>query len=223
MPRAGVDLLSPITPGKVICVGLNYADHAKEQGLETPRQPVIFAKFPSAVVGPESPILKPAEVQQLDYEAELGVVIGREAKRVSEGNAMEFVAGYVAINDISARDFQFEDGQWVRGKSLDTFCPTGPALVTTDEISDVHDLAIQCWVNGERRQTSSTANLIFGVSELIEFCSRFFTLHPGDVIATGTPGGVGMFLHPPQFLNEGDVIEVEVEKVGRLRNVVVSM
>ena len=222
IPLDAVQLLSPIDPPKIVCIGLNYLDHATEQNLALPSEPLVFAKFPTSVTGPYDPILKPADVHQLDYEAELGVVIGRKARKVPAETAMGFIAGYVALNDVSARDFQFTDGQWVRGKSLDTFCPMGPALVSTDEVTNVADLAVRCWVNGQLRQDSNTSNLIFGVGQLISFCSQYFTLEPGDVIATGTPSGVGVFLTPPVFLDPGDVVEVEIGQVGRLRNEVVT-
>jgi 2-keto-4-pentenoate hydratase/2-oxohepta-3-ene-1,7-dioic acid hydratase in catechol pathway len=217
-----VHLLPPFRPPKIIAVGLNYRDHAEEQGDRLPDAPVLFAKFPTAVTGPGDDIEKPAETSQLDYEAELGVVIGAPARRVRAVDAMDHVSGYVVVNDVSARDAQFADGQWVRGKSFDTFAPMGPALVTVDEIEDAHRLNIRAWVNGELRQNSNTKELVFTIPELIEYCSRYFTLEPGDVICTGTPGGVGVFSDPPVFLQPGDVVEVEVEGVGRLRNRVVE-
>lgn len=223
--RAKLDdvvLLGPVVPTKIIAVGMNYRDHAEEQGQAIPERPLLFAKFPSSVCGPHADIVKPPETTQLDYEVELGVVIGRRSRNVAAADAMRHVAGYVAVNDVSARDAQFEDGQWVRGKSYDTFAPMGPALVTADEIPDPHDLDVRAWVNGELRQSSTTSNLIFGIGELIEYCSRCFTLEAGDVIATGTPGGVGVFLDPPRLLQPGDLVEVEVEQVGRLVNRVVE-
>jgi 2,4-diketo-3-deoxy-L-fuconate hydrolase len=213
-----VELLPPVQPSKVLCLGLNYRDHATEQNLEPPGRPLLFCKVPTAVCGPSATIEKPADMKQLDYEAELGVVVGRLSRHVREADALAHVAGYVAVNDVSARDAQFTDGQWFRGKSCDTFAPLGPALVTADEIGDPHDLTVQARVNGELRQSSRTDQLIFGVEELVAYCSRYFTLLPGDLICTGTPGGVGAFLDPPRFLADGDVVEVEIERVGTLRN-----
>jgi 2-keto-4-pentenoate hydratase/2-oxohepta-3-ene-1,7-dioic acid hydratase in catechol pathway len=217
-----VHLLAPVRPPKIVAVGLNYRDHAEEQGTPLPDAPLLFAKFPTAVTGPFDDIEKPVETSQLDYEAELGVVIGAPARRVRAADAVGHVAGYLVVNDVSARDAQFADGQWVRGKSFDTFAPLGPALATPDEVPDPHALDIRTWVNGELRQSSNTGQLIFPIPDLIEYCSRYFTLEPGDIICTGTPAGVGVFSDPPRFLEVGDVVEVEVERVGRLRNRVVG-
>jgi 2-keto-4-pentenoate hydratase/2-oxohepta-3-ene-1,7-dioic acid hydratase in catechol pathway len=216
-----VEMLAPVPrPGKVIAIGRNYADHATEQGLEPPPAPLIFAKWPSAVVGHGADIRwDPALTAKVDYEAELGVVIGRRASRVSRAEALDFVLGYTCINDVSARDLQFGDGQWTRGKSLDTFCPIGPWLVTADEIPDPQALAISATVNGERLQDASTADMFYDVAEIISYCSTSFTLEPGDVIATGTPGGVGVFRDPPRFLGDGDRVTIEIERIGRLENV----
>jgi len=206
-------------PSKVVAMGLNYMDHCREQNIEPPKEPIIFAKFPSAVVGPGAAIRwDPALTQQVDYEAELAVVMGRTARRVSAAEALDYVAGYTICNDVSARNLQFGDGQWVRGKSLDTFCPLGPWLVTRDEIPDPHNLAIRCTVNGDVLQDSTTAEVIFRVDQLIEFISRAFSLLPGDVIATGTPDGVGVFRSPQIFLQDGDVVTVEIEGLGQLTN-----
>jgi 2-keto-4-pentenoate hydratase/2-oxohepta-3-ene-1,7-dioic acid hydratase in catechol pathway len=221
LPLEHVKLLAPIRPGKIIGVGLNYRDHAEEQGVALPERPLLFAKFSTAASGPYADIGKLPEISQLDYEAELGVVIGRTARRVHEAEALEYVGGYLVVNDVSARDAQMGDGQWVRGKSFDGFAPMGPALVTPDEIPDPHDLSIRAWVNGELRQDSNTRNMIFGIPELIEYCSRYFTLEPGDLICSGTPAGVGLFMNPPRFLEIGDLVEVEVERVGTLANRVV--
>lgn len=208
-------------PSKVICIGLNYADHCREQNLDLPTSMILFAKFPSAINGPEGKIFWPKEVsQQVDYEAELAVVIGKTARNVSEQDAYEYIAGYTIANDVSARDVQFADQQWVRGKSFDTFCPIGPCLVTRDEIPQPHQLGIRCWVNGEIRQDSNTDQMIFTIPEAIAFITRTCTLLPGDIICTGTPNGVGVFRDPPVFLKSGDVIEIEIEKLGRLRNFV---
>ncbi len=215
---ADVELLAPVRPSKVVCVGLNYRDHAAEQNIELPARPLLFCKVPTAVCGPNAAIEKPTDLEQLDYEAELGVVIGRRARHLDSADAADHIAGYVAVNDVSARDAQFSDGQWFRGKSCDTFAPLGPALVSSDEVGDPHDLAVRCTVNGELRQASRTDQLIFGVEELISYCSRYFTLLPGDVICTGTPGGVGAFLDPPRYLAAGDCVEIEIEHVGRLSN-----
>ena len=219
-PLSEATLLAPVPrPSKIIAIGLNYMDHCREQGHEPPKSPVIFAKFSSAVIGPGATIRwDPALTGQVDYEVELAVVIGRPTRRVSRAEALDAVAGYTICNDVSARDLQFGDGQWVRGKSLDTFCPMGPWLVTRDEVPDPQDLAIRCTLNGEVMQDSTTAEMIFGVAELIEFSSRAFTLLPGDVIITGTPHGVGVFRDPPVFLKDGDEVAVEIEGMGRLSN-----
>lgn len=217
-----VTLLAPVTrPGKIIAVGLNYRDHALETKQEIPTVPIIFAKFPSSINGPDAAVVLPEDDPQGDYEAELAVVIGRKGKAISEADAMNYVAGYMPLNDVSARRWQFADKQWVRGKSCDTFCPTGPWLTTRDEIKDPHTLAIRMRVNGKVVQDSNTANLIFRIPTLIRFISAAITLEPGDIIATGTPDGVGVFRKPPVFLKSGDVMEVEIEGLGVLRNTVV--
>ncbi len=212
-----------LNPSKIICVGLNYADHCREQNIDLPKSPVLFAKFPTALIGINEAITWPAESsQQVDYEAELAVVIGREAKNVSEDEAYRYVAGCTIVNDVSARDVQFSDGQWIRGKSFDTFCPMGPYLVTMDEIDDPQELDIRCRVNGELRQDSNTREMIFQIPFLISFISKTSTLLPGDVISTGTPAGVGVFRNPKVFLKPGDVVEVEIETLGLLRNSVIG-
>jgi len=220
LPLSQVTLLAPLlNPSKVVAIGQNYADHCREQHVEPPKVPIIFCKFPSAIVGPDAVIRwDPALTRQVDYEAELAVVMGRTARRVSAAEALDYVAGYTLCNDVSARDLQFGDGQWVRGKSLDTFCPLGPWLVTQDEIPDPQVLAIRCTINGQVMQDSSTSEMIFRVRELIEFSSRAFTLLPGDVIATGTPHGVGHFRKPPAYLKDGDRVTIEVEGIGHLTN-----
>jgi 2-keto-4-pentenoate hydratase/2-oxohepta-3-ene-1,7-dioic acid hydratase in catechol pathway len=205
-------------PGKIICIGLNYRNHAIESGMEIPKSPIIFSKFQTSVVGSEEPILLPPGSAQVDFEAELAVVIGRRAKNVKAGDAMNYVFGYTNFNDVSARDFQFADGQWQRGKSCDTFAPMGPYIATADEIADPHALRIQFRLNGETMQDSTTAELIFRIPELIEFLSASITLEPGDVIATGTPPGVGFARKPPVFMKDGDVAEVEIEGLGVLIN-----
>jgi len=217
---AQVRLLAPVpNPSKVVAIGLNYMDHCREQNIAPPQAPMIFAKFPTAVVGPGAAIRwDPALTHQVDYEAELAVVMGRTARRVPAAQALDYVVGYMNCNDVSARDLQFGDRQWVRGKSLDTFCPLGPWLVTRDEVPDPHALSIRCTVNGAVMQDSTTAEMIFRVPQLIEFASQAFTLLPGDVIATGTPDGVGVFRSPQVFLKDGDVVTVEVEGLGELTN-----
>ena len=220
-PLADADLLAPVPqPGKIVAIGRNYREHATEEGVEPPRAPLIFAKWPSSIVGHGAEITwDPDLSRQVDYEAELAVVIGRTARGVGVDEALDHVLGYTCLNDVSARDLQFGDGQWVRGKSLDTFCPMGPALVTADEVGDPQDLAIRCTVGDERVQDARTSAMYFGVAEIISYCSTSFTLEPGDVIATGTPGGVGVFRDPPRFLADGDRMTVEIERIGRLENV----
>ena len=205
-------------PGKIVCVGLNYRDHAEEQGAELPKAPLLFAKFPTALIGPGEPIVIPPIVQQADYEAELGVVIGQTVKGVSKENALEAVSGYICANDVSARDLQFADGQWTRGKSPDTFCPVGPELVPATEVPDPHNLRIRAIVSGEVLQDSTTANLIFGVDDVIAYASQTTTLQPGDLILTGTPAGVGVFRNPKRLLEDGDEVTIEIEWLGELTN-----
>lgn len=209
-------------PGKVICIGLNYRDHAAESNMAIPEKPVVFSKFATAVIAPGEPVILPATSKQVDYEAELAVVIGRRAKNVSENRALDYVLGYTVFNDISARDFQFADGQWQRGKSCDTFAPMGPKIVTADAVPDPHKLSIKLRLNGRTMQDSNTDQLIFGVPELVAFLSETITLEPGDVIATGTPPGVGFARKPPVFLKAGDVMEVEIEGLGTLNTPVVA-
>jgi 2-keto-4-pentenoate hydratase/2-oxohepta-3-ene-1,7-dioic acid hydratase in catechol pathway len=208
-------------PGKIVCVGLNYRDHAEEQGVELPEEPLLFAKWPNTLIGPGDPIVIPPLVTRCDYEAELGVVIGERVTRVSKENALEAVRGYVCANDVSARDLQFKDGQWTRGKSVDTFCPVGP-LVPAQEIADPHALRIRAIVSGEVLQDSTTANLIFGVDEIISHASQTLTFEPGDLILTGTPAGVGVFRDPQRLLRPGDEVTIEIEGVGTLTNPVVA-
>ena len=206
-------------PSKIVCVGLNYRDHAAEGGMDLPKAPLLFAKWPNTLIGDGDAIVLPPESSQVDYEAELGVVIGAKAKRVSERDALDHVAGYICVNDVSARDMQFADGQWTRGKSPDTFCPVGPRLVPREEIADPQALAIRCLVNGEALQDSSTAQMIFSVAEIIAYTTRIITLEPGDLLATGTPAGVGIFRDPKVLLADGDEVVVEIEGIGRLVNV----
>ena len=204
-------------PGKIVCVGLNYRDHADESAMELPSAPLLFAKWPNGLVGPGEPIVLPHQTSEVDYEAELGVVIGKPARRVSAENALEHVAGYVCANDVSARDVQFADGQWTRGKSFDTFCPVGP-MVPAAEIADPQNLRIRCLVNGEALQDGTTADMIFGVAELIAYISDGIELEEGDLVLTGTPPGVGFVRTPPIFLADGDEVTVEIEGVGSLTN-----
>ena len=212
-----LSLLAPVpAPGKIVCVGLNYRDHAAETGKPIPTEPVLFAKFANSVVGDGSRVAIPAATVEADWEAELGVVIGREATRLSAEHALAHVAGYLCANDLSARDLQRSGGQWTRGKAIDGFLPMGPVLVTADEVPDPQQLGIRCTLNGEVVQDSSTSEMVFGVAELISVISQTMTLAPGDVILTGTPPGVGMARTPPRFLREGDVLEVEIDRLGRL-------
>ena len=209
-------------PSKIICVGLNYRDHAEEQGVPLPEAPLLFAKWPNALIGPGEPIRIPPIVTKCDYEAELGVVIGERVRNASAESALEAVAGYICVNDVSARNLQFADGQWTRGKSPDTFCPVGPALVPRDQIVDPQALPIRAILNGETVQESTTGNMVFGVAEIIEYVTRTITLEPGDLIATGTPAGVGAFRKPPLFMKPGDEITIEIEGIGSLTNPVVA-
>jgi len=225
-PCAGLDpdavrLLAPIVnPGKVVAIGLNYMDHVLECGFDVPAFPTMFCKYSSSIVASGDDVRWSAELtQQVDYEAELAFVIGTSAYRVAAADAYQHIAGYLNCNDITARDLQFRPGdQWLRGKCLDSFCPLGPYLVSADEIPDPHALAIQCRVNGRVLQDSNTAQIIHRVPQLIEYLSAAFTLHPGDVVITGTPSGVGAFRKPPLWLAQGDVVEVEIEGLGVLRN-----
>ena len=209
--------------GKFICIGLNYADHAAESGLEVPPEPVIFAKYTSAICGPNDPIIIPRGSEKTDWEVELGFVIGKKAKYVSEENALDHVAGFCLINDVSERAYQIErSGQWSKGKSSDNFGPTGPWLVTPDEVGDFDNLGMWLDVNGERVQDGSTGTMVYRVPYLISYLSQFFTLHPGDIISTGTPPGVGLGFNPPRYLKEGDVVELGIDKLGTQRQVCVK-
>ena len=216
-----IELLAPVPrPGKIVAAGVNYQAHASEGGRDAPEQPVVFAKMTTSVVGHGSEIRwSPSLTQAVDYEAELAVIVGKTARRVAVGEALDYVAGYTCLDDVSARDLQFADRQFVRGKSLDTFCPMGPWLVTADEVGDPQALRIQCVVNGEVMQDASTSEMVFGVAKLVSFCSQAFTLEPGDVIATGTPSGVGWYREPRVLLKDGDEVAVEIERIGRLVNV----
>jgi 2-keto-4-pentenoate hydratase/2-oxohepta-3-ene-1,7-dioic acid hydratase in catechol pathway len=220
----GTRLLAPLRPATIVAIGLNYLDHIRETGMDRPARPLVFSKFRSSVAGPGDPIRIDAGLtEQVDWEVELAVVIGRRAARVPEDDALGHVFGYTVANDVSARDLQFGDGQWVRGKSLDTFCPLGPVVVTADEIADPQALALRTRINGETVQDSSTSEMLFGVAELISFCSHSFTLEPGDVLLTGTPWGCGAFMDPPRFLQPGDVLETEIDGIGTLENPVVAV
>ncbi|WP_293440535.1 fumarylacetoacetate hydrolase family protein [Planktotalea sp.] len=205
--------------GKFLCIGLNYSDHAAETGAEIPKHPILFFKANSAIVGPYDDVVMPRGSEQTDWEVELGVVIGKEAKYVSKENALEYVAGYCIVNDVSERHYQANlTGQWTKGKSCDTFGPTGPWMVTRDEVGDPQNLAMSCDVNGKRMQTGNTKTMIFTVAEIIEHLSQLFTLHPGDVITTGTPPGVGLGIKPePIFLKKGDVMDLTIEGLGHQR------
>jgi acylpyruvate hydrolase len=210
---------APITrPQKLIGIGLNYSDHVEELKGQAPKQPLLFAMYANAIIGPEDAIIVPPMSQQVDYEAELGVVIGRRARQVPVEKAVEYVAGYTIINDVSARDLQFSDGQWLRAKSFDTFAPMGPYLVTTASLRDGDGLDIELRLNGKTMQKSNTRNLIFKVPEIVSFISKVMTLEVGDVIATGTPGGVGFGRNPQVFMKPGDVVEIDIEGIGQLRN-----
>lgn len=212
-------LRAPLRPGKVVAIGLNYRDHVIEADVEAPARPLVFAKFPSSIIGPGDDIRIDADLaERVDWEVELAVVVGRRMRRVTERDALDHVFGYTVANDVSDRDVQFADGQWVRGKSFDTFCPLGPVVVTSDEIPDPQVLRLRTRVNGETMQDSSTREMIFGVAELLAFCSASFTLEPGDLLLTGTPWGCGEFMDPPRHLVPGDVVEAEVDGIGVLRN-----
>ena len=206
-------------PSKIVCIGLNYRDHCRETGLAEPPRPLVFAKFLSSLAAPGESISWPESLtEKVDWEAELAAVVGRRLRNVAVEDALDGIFGYTAANDVSARDLQFGDEQWVRGKSLDSFCPLGPTLVTADDYGDPQAKSIFCRVNGETKQDSSTAEMIFSVAEIVSFLSHNFTLEPGDLILTGTPWGVGGFADPPTFLQAGDVVEVEVEGIGVLSN-----
>ncbi len=204
-------IAAPVIPGKIIAVGLNYRDHAQEMALELPSEPILFMKPSSSVIGPDETIRYPAQSSRVDYEAELAVVIGRTCRDVDAASARDYILGYTCLNDVTARDLQAKDGQWTRAKSFDTFAPMGPWIVTG--LDDPHDLAVIARLNGEVRQSSNTANLIFTVFDLVEFISHIMTLEPGDVIATGTPSGVGP-------MARGDIVEIEIDGIGVLKNTV---
>lgn len=223
IPVADVQLEAPIArPPKFLAVGLNYADHVAEAGLETPENPMIFNKQSTCVTGPTDPIHVPKVSHVLDYEGELGIVIGRHARHVSRDDAADYIAGYVVVNDATVRDWQFRTPTWTLGKSFDTHGPIGPWIVTTDELTDPHQSALRTYVNDELRQESNTKHLIFNCFELVEYLTKAFTLEPGDIIATGTPSGIGVLMKPPQLLKEGDVVRIEIEGIGQIENPVIN-
>lgn len=219
VPLSEVMLLAPIAfPPKILCLGLNYFDHAAETNSAVPDEPVIFMKPHTAITGPNMKIVKPRFVKELDYEGELCIVMGKTAKNVPEAEAKKHVFGYTVFNDVSARDFQFKDEQWTRGKSFDTFAPTGPCVTTENQLKNTKDLTIRTWVNGELRQNGTTRNMVFNVSQIVHHLSRVMTLEPCDIIATGTPSGVGFKMRPPMYLQHGDVVRIEIEGIGVLEN-----
>ena len=221
-PKKAV-LAAPIArPPKIICIGLNYRDHAEESKMAIPETPTVFSKYATSVIGPGAPIVLPKNSVKPDYEAEFAVVIGKGGRHIPESHWREHVFGYTVVNDVSARDFQMATSQWMIGKTFDTFCPMGPGIVTADEIEDPHNLRVSLSINGETLQDSNTSNLIFGVPKLIAYLSSVFTLEPGDIISTGTPAGVGFARKPPRWLRPGDEVSVTVEKVGTLVNPVVA-
>jgi 2-keto-4-pentenoate hydratase/2-oxohepta-3-ene-1,7-dioic acid hydratase in catechol pathway len=220
-PLQAVRLRAPIlNPRKIICLGLNYRDHAQESKADIPTDPILFSKYATAIIGPDDPILLPSVSKEVDYEAELAFIMARRGRHIPKAQALEYVAGYSIMHDVSARDYQIRKpgGQWMSGKTFDTFAPLGPALVTKEDIPDPHVLDITCTVSGERLQSSNTKHLIFSVPDIVAYCSHIFTLEPGDVIATGTPGGVGFARKPPRLLKEGDVVVIEIQGIGQLRN-----
>lgn len=226
IPRDSVKIVAPIyNPDKVLCVGMNYKDHCEEQNAPVPIEPVIFNKFPSSIIGPTEDLQYPRETQKLDWEVELTIVIGKDAKRVQESDAMNYVFGYTVAHDVSARDWQLEPGknggQWLIGKAMDGFCPLGPAIVMKEDINDPHNLGLRCRVNGVTKQDSNTNQLVHKTAAMVSFISRFMTLRPGDVILTGTPPGVGVFRKPPEYLKRGDVVECEIDGIGKVVNKIV--
>lgn len=225
LDRSEVTLLPPVTnPDKIICVGMNYADHCLELNLPTPKEPVIFNKFTSAITGPYDNIILPKESKEVDWEVELAFIVGKKGKEIKITEALEYVAGFTVALDVSARDWLTKTSngnQWILGKSFDTFCPLGPALVTKDSLTDPHNLGIQCRVNGETVQKSMTSQMIFKTEALIGWVSQFATLYPGDIFLTGTPAGVGLFKKPPTFLKTGDIVECEIDEIGIIRNKVI--
>ncbi len=223
IPLSSVKLQAPIPrPGKIICIGLNYRDHALETGQPIPEYPVVFSKYANSVIGPEDTIILPKVSTKVDYEAELGFVIGRRGRYIAERDAMSYVAGYLPVNDVSARDYQMRTSQWTMGKTFDTFAPMGPALVTADEVPDPHNLKIRLIIGDEILQDSNTCNLIFNIPRLVASLSEVMTLEPGDVVSTGTPPGVGAARKPQRFLQAGEVVRIEIEGLGVLSNPVAA-
>jgi len=223
LEAAAVVLAAPIpNPGKILCIGLNYADHAAESGQPLPEYPIVFSKYSNTVIGSGDAIILPKVTDMVDYEAELGFVIGRRGRYISEADALDYVAGYLPINDVSARDYQERVSQWTMGKSFDTFAPMGPALVTSDEVGDPHKLAIRLWIGDEVLQDSNTSQLIFSVPKLVADISEVMTLEPGDIVSTGTPPGVGAARSPQRFLRAGETCHIEIEKLGVLSNPIVA-
>jgi acylpyruvate hydrolase len=224
LDATNVHILAPVPDHpKIICLGLNYRDHAEEAHVPLPKRPLLFSKPSTAIIGPEDFVVYPKISTQVDYEVELAAIIGKRGKYIAESDAFDHIAGYTVFNDISARDIQFADEQWFRGKSFDTFAPTGPCLVLREQVGDPHNLKIELRVNGEVRQRSTTANMIFKIPQLVAFISNTMTLQPGDIIATGTPAGVGYYAKPERrLLKPGDLMEAEIENVGVLRNKIVS-
>jgi 2-keto-4-pentenoate hydratase/2-oxohepta-3-ene-1,7-dioic acid hydratase in catechol pathway len=223
IPLENVRLTAPVPrPPKILCIGLNYRDHAAESKMEVPSVPTVFAKYANAVIGPGEPIVLSSATQKPDYEAEFAIVIGKRAKQVSRSQWQDCVFGYTIVNDVSARDVQLATSQWTLGKSFDTFAPIGPHIVTADEVPDPHALDIRLSIGGETLQHSNTRELIFGIPDLIEYLSRMLTLEPGDIISTGTPAGVGLGRTPPRWLRPGEEVVIDIEKIGTLRNPVVA-
>lgn len=223
IPLADVRLEAPIArPPKFLAVGLNYADHVAESGMDTPEHPTIFNKQSTCITGPTDPVHVPKVSHVLDYEGEFGIVIGRRGRHVAREDAEDYIAGYLVVNDVTVRDWQFRTPTWTMGKSFDTHGPIGPWIVTTDEIRDPHQLGLRTYVNDELRQESNTKQLIFDCFFLIEHFSQAFTLEPGDIIATGTPGGVGILSKPPQLLKAGDVVRVEIDGIGQIENPIID-
>lgn len=223
LPVTGVKYGPPVPhPPKILCIGQNYVDHCREQNVPLPEIPELFCKFSTSIIGCGDAIMLHKATRKVDYEVELAIVIGKGGKNIPKARALEHVFGYTIFHDVSARDLQFKSKQWTRGKSPDTFAPTGPWLVTRDEVSDPHNLTIRTWLNGQLMQDSNTSNLVFGVPALVEFLSQTITLEPGDIIATGTPPGVGCFRKPPVFLKPGDVVKMEIAGLGVLENRVVA-
>jgi len=220
-PLDAVVLLAPLLfPPKIICLGRNYRDHSAEMKAPPPDEPVIFMKPHTTIIGPDEKIIKPQFVKELDYEGELAIVIGKKAKNILVEQAQEAIFGYTVFNDVSARDFQFKDGQWTRGKSFDTFAPTGPCITTKAQLPDTSNLQLRTWVNGELRQNASTSNMALNVNQIVHHLSRVMTLEPCDIIATGTPSGVGFAMKPPIFLKQSDVVRIQIEGIGTIENTI---